>query len=174
MGAQIGPRDVHFGVARPDLLRQVTGISPDAVGKHAFLKDAGYKSVQRLVLEEVNGGILAGLWLGELKSHAKYLYSNHRAEEFVSAASEGGWSVHPNAHIGVQNWERAGLTVLALHTTVILSDEQFDSFVVSSFRAGEGVVVDPVLTPSGQLLAGFVAADLEAMVQEASGPIAEA
>lgn len=99
MGAQIGPRDVHFGVARPDLLRQVTGISPDAVGKHAFLKDAGYKSVQRLVLEDVNGGILAGLWPGELKPHAKYLYSNHRAEEFVSAASEGGWSVHPNAHI---------------------------------------------------------------------------
>jgi hypothetical protein len=51
------------------------------------------------VLEDVNGGILAGLWPGELKPHAKYLYSNHRAEEFVSAASEGGWSVHPNAHI---------------------------------------------------------------------------
>jgi hypothetical protein len=68
----------------------------------------------------------------------------------------------------VENWERGGVTVPALQTTVLRSDEQFDSFILSSQRAGEGVVVDPVLGPSGQPLAGAVVTDLEAMAREAA------
>jgi hypothetical protein len=62
----------------------------------------------------------------------------------------------------IANWERAGIAVPALHTTVIRSDDHFDSFVVSSFRAGIGVVIDPVLDPSGEAVAGFLVRDIEA------------
>ena len=101
MGAQIGARDdVHvYDVPPPGLLRRVTGISVEAEGKHAFLEDAGYKTVQRLSLFDVGGAVLAGLSPGELKPHALRLYSDHRAERFVSAALGGGWSVHPNPHV---------------------------------------------------------------------------
>jgi hypothetical protein len=101
MGAEFGA--TRYGdpddVRRPELLRQVTGISPEAAGMHVLLRRAGYRSVQRLVLLEVNGGIRAALWPGELKPHAKYLYSDHRAERFVSVALQGAWSVRPNPHI---------------------------------------------------------------------------
>lgn len=101
MGAKFGT--TRYGdpddVTRPDLLQQVTGISPEAAGMHVLLQRAGYKSVQRLVLLEVTGGLRAALWPGELQPHAKYLYSDRRAETFVSVAREGGWSVEPNPHI---------------------------------------------------------------------------
>jgi hypothetical protein len=65
MGAQLGARDdvhvhdVHvYDVPPPGLLRQVTGISVEAEGKHAFLEDAGYKTVQRLSLFDVGGAEL--------------------------------------------------------------------------------------------------------------------
>ena len=82
MGAQIGPRDdVHvYDVPPPGPLRQITGSSVEAEGKHAFLEDAGYKTVWRLTFLGVGGGVLAGLSPGELKDHAQHLYPDHRAE----------------------------------------------------------------------------------------------
>jgi hypothetical protein len=101
MGAQIGPRDdvSIYEVPPTGLLQQITGISVEAEGKHAFLEDAGYKTVQRLTILGVSGGVLAHLFPGELKALAQHLYSDHRAERFVSAALAGGWLVRPNPHI---------------------------------------------------------------------------
>jgi hypothetical protein len=62
----------------------------------------------------VSGGVLVGLFPGELKALAQHVYSDHRAERFVSAALGGGWSVRPNPHmaffrrpsISVCTWSR--------------------------------------------------------------------
>lgn len=54
---------------------------------------------QRLVPADVNGGIVLGLFPGELKATAQFIYAHHRAEAFVSA-KEGGWRVRPTPHIG--------------------------------------------------------------------------
>jgi hypothetical protein len=83
----------------PELLRQVTGIAPEAGGIHVLLEHAGFMSVQRLGILKVNGGIRAALSPGEYQSHARYLYSNRRAETFVSDARKGAWSVDPKPHI---------------------------------------------------------------------------
>jgi hypothetical protein len=69
----------------------------------------------------------------------------------------------------IGNWRKSGLEVPVLHTTVINSDADFDVFVMASFRADEGVVVDPVLAPSGLPIAGFVVVDFEAMMRETTG-----
>ena len=103
MGAQIGPRvDADlYEVPSSDLVKQVTqqvtGIRPEAATGHAFLKEAGFKSIQRLMLADANGGIVAGLCPGELMRDAQFLYSEHRAEVFVSAARRAdGWSAPPH------------------------------------------------------------------------------
>lgn len=85
--------------SRPDLLQSVTGILPEMAGSHVLLGRVGYRSVQRLVLAETNGGVTVGLWPAELKPHALYLYSDSRADRFVGVADEGGWLVQPNPHI---------------------------------------------------------------------------
>jgi hypothetical protein len=102
MGAQIGPiHDEHlYEFPSRDLIQRVTGIRPESASGHVFLKDAGFKSIQRLVLADVNGGVVAGLWPGELMADAQFLYTDHRAEAFVSAAQDGGWFVRPTPHIG--------------------------------------------------------------------------
>jgi hypothetical protein len=84
----------------PELLRQVTGIAPEAGGIHVLLEGAGFKSVQRLGILRINGGRRAALSPGEYQSHARYLYSDGRGETFVSVAREGGaWSVDPKPHL---------------------------------------------------------------------------
>src|SRR5687767_4331373 len=95
MGAQLGPRnDPHRLDERdPDLMRLVTGISPVAGGKHVLLEEVGFKAVQRLVIAALNEDVLVAFWPGELMSYARHLYSERRAERFVSAALEGGWRV---------------------------------------------------------------------------------
>jgi hypothetical protein len=94
-GAPYNPDDV----GNPELLRQVTGIAPEAEGMHVLLERAGFMSVQRLGILKVNGGIRVALSPGEYQSHARYLYSDRRAETFVSNAREGAWSVDPKPHI---------------------------------------------------------------------------
>jgi hypothetical protein len=105
VGAHIGPRDNphRFDVSVPDLMRLVTGISPVAGRNDVRLEEAGFKAVQRLVLADLNGGVLAAVWPGELKPHARYLYSERRAERFVSAALEGGWLVDRTPHVAFHN-----------------------------------------------------------------------
>ena len=101
VGAQKGPRldvDLYNG-PNADLVQQVTGIEPDPANGHAFLEDAGFKSLQRLILADANGGAVVGLFPGELKPNAQFLYSEHRAETFLSTALETGWRVWANPHI---------------------------------------------------------------------------
>ena len=102
MGAQIGPiRDPHlYDVPMPELAQEITGITPEAASGHAFLKEAGFKAVQRLVLGDASGRVVVALMPGELAPNARFLYSQHRAEAFVAAADQRGWSVLPNPHIG--------------------------------------------------------------------------
>jgi hypothetical protein len=124
MGAQIGPRvDADlYEVPSSDLVKQVTqqvtGIRPEAASGHAFLKEAGFKSIQRLMLADANGGIVAGLCPGELMRDAQFLYSEHRAEVFVSAAEAGGWLVRPTPHIGF--WQSPARQRLYLDPTLAL------------------------------------------------------
>jgi hypothetical protein len=121
MGAQIGPiHDDHlYDVPYKDLLQEVTGIRPEPAGRHVLLRDAGFKSIQRLVLADANGGVVAGLFPGELMADAQFLYSDHRAESFVSAAQEGGWVVRPTPHIGF--WQSPPHQRLYLDPTIDLN-----------------------------------------------------
>jgi hypothetical protein len=120
MGAQIGPiYDPHlYDVPSTDLLQLVTGIRPERAGGHVLLKDAGFRSIQRLVLADAHGGIVAGLWPGELMKDAQFFYSDHRAERFVGAAKEGGWLVRPTPHIGF--WQSPPRQRLYLHSKIDL------------------------------------------------------
>ena len=124
MGAQIGSRlDADlYEVPSSDLVKQVTqqvtGIRPEAASGHAFLKEAGFKSIQRLMLADANGGIVAGLCPGELMRDAEFLYSEHRAEVFVSAAEAGGWLVRANPHIGF--WQSPARQRLYLEPAIAL------------------------------------------------------
>ena len=124
MGAQIGSRlDADlYEAPSSDLVQQVTqqvtGIRPEAASGHAFLKEAGFKSIQRLMLADATGGIVAGLCPGELMRDAQFLYSEHRAEVFVSAAEAGGWLVHANPHIGF--WQSPARQRLYLDPTIAL------------------------------------------------------
>ncbi|MDP9227284.1 MAG: hypothetical protein M3P18_26245 [Actinomycetota bacterium] len=60
----------------------------------------------------------------------------------------------------IGNWQNAGQTVPELHTIVLRSDDQFDSFVVNAFRDSMGVVIDPLLDLSGKPVAGFLVQDI--------------
>jgi len=100
MGAQLGPREPGlFDIPRPELLREVSGIKPEADGRHVLLKEAGFRSVQRLALADVAGGVAVALWPAELKPQAQYLYSLGRAGALVEAARRDGWTVRPSPHV---------------------------------------------------------------------------
>ena len=104
MGAQIGPREPDlFDLGRPDLLLEVSGLKAEAEGRHVLLDAAGFRSLQRLALAEVGGGLVVGFWPAELKPQAQYVYSNARGEALVEAARAGGWNVRPNPHMGFFN-----------------------------------------------------------------------
>ena len=64
----------------------------------------------------------------------------------------------------LENWRAAGIDPPTLRTTIIRSDEQFDGFVAEAFGDGVGVVIDPMLAPSGEPLTGFVMRNLSAML----------
>lgn len=85
MGAQIGPRiDEHlFDVPNTHLC-----VQPDDANGHVFLEEVGFQSIQRLVIADAKGGRVVGLRPGELKPQAQFLYSDQRAEAFVSAARD--------------------------------------------------------------------------------------
>jgi hypothetical protein len=80
-----------FEIPCPQLLRDVSRMEPARDGKHVRLDKAGFKSVQRLAIADLGGGVVAAVWPGELKPQAHYLYSDGRAAALIAAAREGGW-----------------------------------------------------------------------------------
>lgn len=96
-----GTSDLHLLESPlPELLRQVTGLSPDRSGSHVLLDELGVRSTQRLALADVGGGVVAFTWPGELSGQARYLYAAGRASELLAAARETGWEVDMRPHLG--------------------------------------------------------------------------
>jgi hypothetical protein len=67
----------------------------------------------------------------------------------------------------VTNWQRGGWAVPRLHTSVLRSDAEFDSFVVNAFRLNMNVVIDPILDATGEPLTGFLVRDFDATIRAA-------
>jgi hypothetical protein len=105
MAARIGADDlVFFETPRPDLLREVSGIEPEAPGTHVLLDgDAHVRSTQRLALADFGGGVVVGLWPAELKSQAEYLYRDGRASAMIAAARERRWTVEGSPQLAFYN-----------------------------------------------------------------------
>ena len=82
-----------------ELLREVSGITPEPAGTHVRLDGHGVRSTQRLALDVVGGSVLAGLWPAELQSQARYLYAGGRAGAMLHAARAFGWSAVTNPHL---------------------------------------------------------------------------
>lgn len=102
MTARIGADDVApaFESPRPDLLRKITGIEPEPSGVHVLLdQHAGVRSIQRLALSDLGGGIIVGFWPAELKPQADFLYQEGRGTRMVEAARLSGWDVRPSPHL---------------------------------------------------------------------------
>ena len=101
MAARIGTDDVYlFETPRPELLREISGIEPEPIGTNVRLDDnAGVRSIQRLTLADIGGGVVAELCPAELFPQARYLYAEGRSAVLISAARESGWSVKARPHL---------------------------------------------------------------------------
>jgi hypothetical protein len=73
----------------------------------------------------------------------------------------------------VANWKDAGVAAPSLATSIVRSDDQFDVLVTRAFREGMGVVIDPVLDRSGELVSAFVVTDAGSLLHSAKGDIAQ-
>lgn len=56
-----------------------------------LLDTHGVVSTQRLALSGCEGGLVAGLWPGELKAQAQYLYGGRRGRRMIAVARALGW-----------------------------------------------------------------------------------
>jgi hypothetical protein len=100
MPARLGATDEHlFETPRPELLHEISGIEPEPSLIHVRLDEHGLRSIQRLALADVGGGILAALWPAELAPQARYLYGGHRGGALVQAARGEGWTVEASPHL---------------------------------------------------------------------------
>lgn len=94
MTARIGADDLGlFESPRPDLLAEVTGITPEPSGGHVMLEAVGIRSAQRLALSDVGGGVIVALWPAELKPQAEFLYRGRRGAAMVDTARGLSWEV---------------------------------------------------------------------------------
>jgi hypothetical protein len=102
--ARIGADDVElFQDPERELLRVISGIRPEPRGVHVLLDSHGIRSTQRLSLSGVGGGLVAGLWPGELKIQAEYLYGRRLATPLVARAIERGWSAEGSPHLAFRS-----------------------------------------------------------------------
>jgi hypothetical protein len=99
MPARIGHDPPLFETPQIDLLREISGITPEPAGTHVRLDRHGVRSTQRLALDDVGGSLIAGLWPAELQPQARYLYAHERARALLAAARTFGWSATPNLHL---------------------------------------------------------------------------
>ena len=103
----------------PGLLRDVTGIEPQAEEYVLFAKNSGVSSTQRLGLYDVGGGLALFTWPAELKPQAQYLYERGRAPRLLAVAEEDDWDVEARPHLAFRNaaWQRR----LYLNPTITVS-----------------------------------------------------
>lgn len=101
MTAQIGADGLDLlGDPLPELLTEVTRVQPQPGGEWVHLKDKlGFRSIQRLVIRAVAGGVMVATWPAELAVQARYLYGGGLGSALVAAAIERGWTVIPSPHI---------------------------------------------------------------------------
>ena len=91
--------DDHLLETRDDaLLEAVTGLAVESSG-HVLLGHAGIRSMQRLELGDVAGGVAVLTWPAELQPQARYLYRAGRAQRLLDAARAGGWEVDVRPHL---------------------------------------------------------------------------
>jgi hypothetical protein len=106
----------------PELLREVTGFEPEPGANHVRLDDhLGTRSAQRLALADVGGNVVAGLWPGELKAQARYLYADGRAHSMFAAARQRGWTIEPRPALAFFNSHPSQ----RLYMTSTLSPEEY-------------------------------------------------
>jgi hypothetical protein len=102
--ATIGADDLElFKEPLPALLADISGIQPEPAGLHVLLDSHGISSTQRLSLSGYGGGVVAGLWPGELKVQAAYLYGRGFGAKIVSAALKRGWTAEGSPHLAFRN-----------------------------------------------------------------------
>jgi hypothetical protein len=99
--AHIGPDDLHlFDSPRPDLLRLITGLEPDAREDHVRLdKQTRIRSTQRVALSAIGTGFIVGFWPAELKPQAEFLYADGRAQALLEAAETRGWETYASPQL---------------------------------------------------------------------------
>jgi hypothetical protein len=61
------------------------------------------------------------------------------------------------------NWLDAGMAVGAYEMRIVDSDRSFDKMVTDTLDDGLGVVIDPLLDKQGQLVKGYILADIETL-----------
>jgi hypothetical protein len=99
MTAQIGPGGHEpLGDARPDLVREITGIEPER-DDWIEIQPLGFRSTRRLHVSDIGGRVLMVTWPTELQGQARYLYGRLLAVPLVSAALDRGWMVKPTPHL---------------------------------------------------------------------------
>jgi hypothetical protein len=99
MPARIGPDPPLFETPLIELLREISGITPEPAGTHVRLDRHGVRSTQRLALDDVGGSLVAGLWPAELQPQARYLYADGRAGALLAAARAFGWKPAATPHL---------------------------------------------------------------------------
>src|SRR6266852_2328151 len=101
MTAQLGADGLDLlGDPLPELLTDVAGVRPQPGGEWVHLKDElGFRSIQRLVIRDVDGSVVVATWPAELAEQARYLYRGGLGSALVAAAIERGWTVIPSPHI---------------------------------------------------------------------------
>jgi hypothetical protein len=83
------------------LLTDVAGVQPQPGGEWVHLKDKlGFRSIQRLVIKDVDSSVVMATWPAELAEQARYLYGGRLGSALVAAAIERGWTVITSPHIG--------------------------------------------------------------------------
>ena len=104
MTARIGADDLELfrGQGLPQVLAAVMGTDPGPDGWHAPFGDR-VRSVQRLGLAGPGGGLVVGMWPGELKAQAQHLYQRGRAAAMIARAVERGWIAEPSPQLAFWN-----------------------------------------------------------------------
>jgi len=101
MTAQIGVEGLNLlGDPLPELLIDVARVQPQPGGEWVNLEDRlGFRSTQRLSINDHAGSVVVGTAPAELKRQARYLYGRGLGSALVAAAIERGWTVEPSPHI---------------------------------------------------------------------------